>query len=462
MKEELRQILKSKIIFIIILVILILISLFAIFSLILSNSFSIKGDKVVNIDYNTEYKDKGVNNKYNLKVKVYSDVNPEKVGKYKVKYVVNFLFLNFYKIRYVNVVDKKAPIIELNGNEEVKICPSAEYVDEGAKSFDEYDGDLTKSIKKINSEDGIIYEVSDASGNKTQILRKIIKEDSEAPLINLNGYETLYVKVGTKYYDSGYEVSDNCDSNVEVTSDSNVNAAIPGNYYYKYIARDSSGNEAIVKRNIVVYNESGEGVIYLTFDDGPSCTGSTNKILNVLREEGVRATFFVTNNGCTDLIRDEYNEGHAIALHTSTHDYSYIYSSVENYFNDLSSIENKVYDLIGIRPKIIRFPGGSNNTVSNRYYYDIMDILTQEVVNRGYNYFDWNVSAGDAGGCTTSTCVYNSVVNGLSKSKRNIVLMHDIKMFTANALSDIIHYAKNQGYRFEVIDENTYPVRFKW
>ena len=98
--------------------------------------------------------------------------------------------------------------------------------------------------------------------------------------------------------------------------------------------------------------------------------------------------------------------------------------------------------------------------MSNNYSPGIMFTLRNEVLNRGYTYFDWNVSSNDAGGCSTSNCVYNSVVNSLSKSKSNIVLMHDIKWTTANAIRDIIVYAKNNGYSFATLTEETNPVRF--
>ena len=86
---------------------------------------------------------------------------------------------------------------------------------------------------------------------------------------------------------------------------------------------------------------------------------------------------------------------------------------------------------------------------------------SKRVIEKGYSYFDWNVSSGDAGSCTTPDCVYNSVINGLSKNKINVVLMHDIKMFTADALKSIIDYCKLNGYTFKTIDESTYPVIFK-
>ena len=459
---KLKKVLKSKIIFIILLILLIIVALFILFSLIVSFSFKLNGKDSVTVNYNEKYIDKGTENLFDLNVHTESVVDTSKIGKYKIKYTIKILFLNIYKYRTVLVVDKKSPVITLNGDNEVVICPNTKYEEEGYSAIDEYDGDISGNVKITNSEDEITYEVKDSSGNLTNAFRRIKKEDVESPNISLNGNSNISIKVGSKYDDLGYTVSDNCDSSVNVSVDTNLNTNNPGKYFYKYIAEDSNGNRSEITREINVYKESGSGVIYLTFDDGPSSTGSTRKILNILKEEGVKATFFVTANGNLELVKDEYNEGHAIALHTNTHNYSYVYSSVDNYFADLTAIENKVYNLIGIKPKIIRFPGGSNNTVSNRYMQGIMNVLTKEVVNRGYNYFDWNVSSGDAGGCTTSSCVYNNTINGLSKSKNNVVLMHDIKMFTADALKDIINYGKANGYIFKVIDESTPPVRFKW
>ena len=113
-----------------------------------------------------------------------------------------------------------------------------------------------------------------------------------------------------------------------------------------------------------------------------------------------------------------------------------------------------------MKSTIIRFPGGSNNTVSNKYSPGIMSTLKQQVLEKGFTYFDWNISSGDAGGCTTSSCVYNTVVKSLSKSRPNMVLMHYIKMFTADAIRDIIRYGKANGYTFATITLDTKPIHF--
>ena len=153
-------------------------------------------------------------------------------------------------------------------------------------------------------------------------------------------------------------------------------------------------------------------------------TGGTYK---KLKEEGIKATFFVTNSGPDELIKREYDEGHAVGLHTASHNYSIVYNSVDSYFRDLGSVSDRVKRITGVESKIIRFPGGSSNTVSRRYVPGIMSTLTSEVINRGYRYYDWNLSSGDAvgGAPPSSNDIYNNVVSRLSKDRVNMVLMHD-------------------------------------
>ncbi len=458
---------KTKIIIIVCSIILCLVAMIVALYIYLSNSFKLNGKEKVEINYGGEYKELGTkvnlfNKDLSNKVKIKNNINNKKTGTYKVTYTLKFLFFKISKVRIVIVVDKKEPIITLKGEEKISICPDVIYDDEGYEAYDEYDKNITNRVKRSIDENGfIVYEVKDLSGNKATKIREIIREDNIAPTISLKGYSTVYVKVNSSYTDMGYVVSDNCDDSPNVEIYNTVNTNIVGNYKVTYTATDKYENKSSVTRNVVVYEEGGEGVVYLTFDDGPSGSGSTEKILNILKQENVKATFFVTSNGPDYLIKREFDEGHTIALHTSTHDYGKVYSSVDAYFADLNAVRDRVQRITGQQVNIIRFPGGSNNTVSNRYNYGIMDILTKEVVNRGYNYFDWNLTSGDAGECTTSSCVYNTVVSRLSRQRANMILMHDIKMFTADALLDIIKYCKNNGYIFKVIDETTQPIRFK-
>ena len=125
------------------------------------------------------------------------------------------------------------------------------------------------------------------------------------------------------------------------------------------------------------------------------------------------------------------------------------------------AIRQKVKNIIGVEPNIIRFPGGTSNTVSRRYNSHIMSRLSKEVMNRGFIYFDWNISSGDASSNPTRTTVYNNVVSGLSTRKTNVVLMHDsaAKTYTLEALRDIIRYGKSKGYKFDKITESTPQIK---
>ena len=160
------------------------------------------------------------------------------------------------------------------------------------------------------------------------------------------------------------------------------------------------------------------------------------------------------------MIKREYEEGHTVALHSKTHDYATIYKSSDAFWSDIGAISDRVERITGQKSKLFRFPGGSSNTVSRHYNTGIMTRLANEASEKGYTYFDWNISSGDAGGLTSSTFqgkVDEEVANvtrNLSKSRGNVVLMHDIKQTTANAIERIVKYGKDNGYTFDVLDSS--------
>jgi len=322
----------------------------------------------------------------------------------------------------------------------------------------------------IDKDNKIIYQVEDSSKNKDEKIREIIYQDNEKPKITLKGSSKQNIYLNNPYKEYGFTANDNCDGDItkSVKVSGKVNANKPGKYYITYTAIDKTKNIQIVKREVIVQNVPSTGfgcelagAIYLTFDDGPK-ENTTNKILDILKEEQVKATFFVTNNGPDYLIKRAYDEGHTIALHTASHNYSFVYTSLDNYFNDLKTVSDRVKKIIGYESKFIRFPGGSSNIVSKKYSPGIMSNLTKEVTDRGYKYYDWNISSEDAGRCAKGKdplCVYNNAVLGLSKDRCNMILLHDVKSYTADALRDIIKYGKNNGYIFSQIDKNTPMVK---
>ena len=87
-----------------------------------------------------------------------------------------------------------------------------------------------------------------------------------------------------------------------------------------------------------------------------------------------------------------------------------------------------------------------------------MSKLVKSVQEKGFTYFDWNVSSGDAGGATTSDAVFNNVVNALKNGGSSVVLQHDIKGFSVDAVERIIQYALNRGYTFAPLTASSFTA----
>lgn len=405
------------------------------------------------------------------------NVDTTKLGEYLVTYKVKEGINEVSKTLKVVVKDEQKPTLTLNGSENVDMCDVNEYEEEGYTALDNYDGDITDKVQVIKEKNKIIYKIADSSSNISVAVRNFKscdeteKNDNESKFsLTLNGSETLYVPIGTEYVEYGATAYDEIDKNVEVNISGSVDESIAGHYEIVYSATNSK-EETITKiRNVYVFdtktiqNLSGgeKGVIYLTFDDGPGVY--TDQILDILKKYDIKATFFVTNGGSEDVIKREYEEGHSVGLHTATHKWN-IYTSVDTYFEDLNSVSNRVESITGEKTYLIRFPGGSSNTVSRRYKKGIMTALTSEVLNEGYHYFDWNVSVEDAGSCVKQKnydkkkeCVQNYFKRGLSKNRSNVVLMHDIKKYTADSLEEMINYAISKGYTFDRITMNTEQI----
>ena len=208
--------------------------------------------------------------------------------------------------------------------------------------------------------------------------------------------------------------------------------------------------------------QDGRKVVYLTVDDGPS--DLTEKYLDVFDKYNVKATFFVTGHDPQyyNMIKEAYNRGHTIGLHSMTHDYDVIYSSEEAYFKDLEEVGQVVKDQIGYVPCFIRFPGGSSNTISEDYSSGIMYKLINSVQAKGYQYYDWSLESGD--GAVVSTEEILAISTGQQdgfdpRTETNIMyLCHDAptKQTTLEALPQVIEYFQAAGFTFEAIDKSSW------
>lgn len=202
-----------------------------------------------------------------------------------------------------------------------------------------------------------------------------------------------------------------------------------------------------------------ENTVYLTFDDGPS--SNTKKVLDVLKEQGVKATFFVCpNKDGSDkaLLKRIVDEGHTIGVHSLTHEYKTIYNDVPSFLKDFDAASNLIEEATGVKPDIFRFPGGSINNFNRLIYRQ----LITEMTRRGYTYFDWSADGGEMEDGATSKSISTTVIKQVSGKQRAIVLLHDGggHKASAEAVERIILGLKEEGYQFDRLSNTVRPVVF--
>lgn len=206
--------------------------------------------------------------------------------------------------------------------------------------------------------------------------------------------------------------------------------------------------------------KEGKTKVYLTFDDGPGLL--TGKVLDILKEKNVKATFFVIAREepeYAEIYQRIVEEGHTLGMHSYTHKYQEIYSSEDAFWQDLTKLQEFLYDTTEVWPRFYRFPGGSSNHVSKLS----METLTKELVDQDIFYLDWNVSAQDATSEPLSARqIANNVIQNVCKYDTAVVLLHDApnKKATVEALPIIIdELSKNDQVVFLAADEEMQPIR---
>lgn len=199
--------------------------------------------------------------------------------------------------------------------------------------------------------------------------------------------------------------------------------------------------------------------VYLTFDSTPG--ENTNKILDVLKEYGVKATFFVSGEK-SDEAKAVYQrivqEGHTLGMHSYANQYSTIYASTEAFEKDYDKLAKYLKKVTGTDSLYYRFPGGSSNQISNVNMAEFVHVLNQKNIS----YFDWNVSAGDASGDYTVDDIVNNVTEGITNYKTSIVLLHDgeDKSTTVEALGPLIEALQKVDAKILPIDEHTKVIQY--
>lgn len=196
---------------------------------------------------------------------------------------------------------------------------------------------------------------------------------------------------------------------------------------------------------------SEEKVVYLTFDDGPS-KSVTPLILDLLKQENIKATFFVLGirvKQNPDILKRAYEEGHYIANHGYSHVYGEIYSSSTSVLDEYNKTKEAVQNVLGIDydGHLFRFPGGSTGGKYKNIKKEAKDILSQNNIA----YVDWNALTSDAAGAKTKEAIIENAKSTVAEKKSVVILMHDAgdKILTYEALPEIIAYLREKGYTFK-------------
>lgn len=206
-----------------------------------------------------------------------------------------------------------------------------------------------------------------------------------------------------------------------------------------------------IKARLRQGDTEGIKVVFLTFDDGPNV--HTREVLDILKKYEIKGTFFpVLNEGNKESYEEILKEGHTLANHTASHDYD-LYSDPESFFQDVETLDHYQKQVTGKEETshVFRFPGGSANA---------NETCVQGMLDRGYNYVDWNVSSGDGSSTPPSKKeVEDNIINGCRNFDVSVVLTHaELKIHTREALPVLIETLKAEGYTFLPMEKDyIYP-----
>lgn len=191
---------------------------------------------------------------------------------------------------------------------------------------------------------------------------------------------------------------------------------------------------------------------YLTIDDGPSATW-TPAVLDILKKEHVRATFFLVGWRAAkhpEIVRRIYLEGQTIGNHTFSHNYDELYrGSAKNLLASLAANGRLLKAAIGYEPKIMRPPGGASGNFRPGYQ--------SSLTWAGYTTVLWNVSTGDGSTQTTGPQMVANAkryLDRLAPRRPAVILMHDVRRPITEALPQIIAEVRRRGYEFSVITDD--------
>lgn len=192
--------------------------------------------------------------------------------------------------------------------------------------------------------------------------------------------------------------------------------------------------------------------VFLTFDDGPSKT-VTPLILDLLKQENIKATFFLLGSRAElnpDIVKREYDEGHYIANHGYSHNYTKIYQTPQSVVDEFNATEVAIKNALGnqeYNSYLFRFPGGMPGGKHAQLKAEAAQILEQN----GVAHLDWNALTSDAAGAKTSEEMLQNAISTIGEKNSVVILMHDAgdKILTYEMLPNLISYLREKGYEFK-------------
>lgn len=219
----------------------------------------------------------------------------------------------------------------------------------------------------------------------------------------------------------------------------------------KEIEKNKPLNEEELNSIDKIYRHQDNKRVFLTFDDGPT-TSVTPYILDLLKQENIKATFFVLGTNVEknpDLIKREYSEGHFIGNHGYTHRYKDVYANESAVLDEYNKTNNLIRNALGnpnYNSLIFRFPGGS---VGGKYH-NLKQSSKEVLKQNGIASLDWNALTNDAAGANTKEKILENFYNTIQDKTSIVLLMHDAsdKILTYECLPEMIKYFRENEYSF--------------
>lgn len=264
---------------------------------------------------------------------------------------------------------------------------------------------------------------------------------------NKNSKAVYGKKTGTKKTYTGLEPLEAI--TVPVVDKDNLNGLSEKSESHSYgVSKNGKPHEISVsfqkvydKYNALCLDTSGKKVIYLTFDCGYE-NGCTEKILDVLKAKNVPAAFFVTLpylKSAPEVAARMITEGHVVGNHSDTHP-NFATITRTQMAKEIENVDNYLRTNFGYSSSYFRFPQGA-------YSESALDLVN----NAGYTSVFWSSAYADwdTNNLKGKTYAFNTVTSRLHPGC--VLLLHAVSNDNADALGDIIDYARAQGYEFKAL-----------